>query len=56
VTHGPLSRSRLSGPCVVKPPAGHTRASEHEKDFLHEKTLEVLEKVGVAYRSTSATG
>src|SRR5665647_1738789 len=24
VTHGPLSRSRLSGPCVVKPPAGHT--------------------------------
>src|SRR5665647_3443317 len=25
VTHGPLSRSRLSGPCVVKPPAGHTR-------------------------------
>jgi len=28
--------------------------SEREKDFIHEKTLEVLEKVGVAYNTPKA--
>ena len=31
-----------------------TYLSEREKDFLHEKTLEVLEKVGVAYNTPQA--
>ena len=31
-----------------------TYLSEREKDFLHEKTLEVLEKVGVAYNMPQA--
>ena len=31
-----------------------TYLSEREKDFLHEKTLEVLEKVGVAYNTPAA--
>jgi trimethylamine:corrinoid methyltransferase-like protein len=31
-----------------------TYLSEREKEFLHEKTLEVLEKVGVAYNTPQA--
>ena len=31
-----------------------TYLSEREKDFLHEKTLEVLAKVGVAYNTPQA--
>ena len=31
-----------------------TYLSETEKDFVHEKTLEVLEKVGVAYNTPPA--
>ena len=31
-----------------------TYLSETEKEFVHQKTLEVLEKVGVAYNSPKA--
>src|SRR5450756_1905615 len=54
---------RRDGPCGTLSPneegglvarARATYLSEREKDFLHEKTLEVLEKVGVAYNMPQA--
>ena len=34
--------------------AGSRISPEAEKDFVHEKTLEVLERVGVAYNTPTA--